>query len=674
MKRDNRPWQTLTPAALRWDQPDARGNACPYSSTFGDVYYSRDDGIEESRYVFLQGNRVQERLRHHPRRHFCIAETGFGTGLNFLLSWQLWRDQPGPRPGLHYIAIEKHPLSRQDLARALSPWPALKPLADHLLQGYPGLVPGQHRLLLDKGRVILDLWWHDVNEALPDLAGRDEELVDAWYLDGFAPAVNESMWRLDMLHAMAILSLPEATFATFTAAGQVRRDLAAAGFRVERAPGYGRKRECLRGVLQQRPGPAADPVTPWDLPRARQPAPETVLVVGGGLAGCTAAAALARRGLRVRLLERASLAGEGSGNDQGILYTRLSHRHSVLTDFAVQSFCFAAQYYGALFERGLLVDGDDGELCGSFHPSGDARELAAMSTLLQPVPELAQVLDAPGANDVLGITQAQGGYWFPASGWLRPKSVCRELIAATNIEVTEYCGQVSLQRIEGGWAAKASGDTLAMAPCAVIATGTGTTALASLEWLPLQAIRGQTTQLQSSPNLGELQSALCHEGYIAPARRGTHCIGATFDLHDGERNLRPRDHRRNLAALAAAVPSWRSDLEALDPERLDGRVGFRCASPDYLPLAGPVPDRDAFLRDYAPLRKNAKQILQTRGKYMTGLYVTVGHGSRGLSSTPLAAELLASQICGEPPPLSRELARALSPARFIIRDLGRNKL
>jgi tRNA 5-methylaminomethyl-2-thiouridine biosynthesis bifunctional protein len=674
MKRDNEPWRTVTPAALRWDEPDARGNACPYSSTFGDVYYSRDDGLEESRYVFLEGNRLQERLRHHQRGHFCIAETGFGTGLNFLLSWQAWREQPAPRPRLHYISVEKHPLTRADLSRALSAWPALNALTDPLLKNYPGLVPGQHRLLLDGGGVTLDLWWQDVNEVLPDLAGRNEELVDAWYLDGFAPALNESMWQRDIMSAMAVLSRPDATFATFTAAGQVRRDLSAAGFRVERAPGYGRKRECLRGVLQQRPRPAADPVTPWDLPRERQLVPETVLVVGGGLAGCTAAAALARRGLRVHLLERANLAGDGSGNDQGILYTRLSRRHSVLTDFAVQSFCFASRYYQSLFASGLLTRGEDGDLCGSFHQSADAQMLDALSILLRPVPELAQIVDTARANELLGVTQEQGGYWYPGSGWLRPVSVCRELIAADNIEVIEQCGNVSLLREGSRWLALSDGETVAEASCAVIATGTGTTALAGLDWLPLQSIRGQTTQLPNSPTLGGLRTCLCHEGYIAPARQGTHCIGATFDLHDAEWDLRTSGHHRNLAALASAVPSWRTELEALDPERLDGRVGFRCASPDYLPLAGPVPDLDAFLRDYAPLRKNAKQILQTRGAYMPGLYLTTGHGSRGLSSTPLCAELLASQICREPPPISRELSRAVSPARFIIRDLGRNKL
>ena len=215
---------------------------------------------------------------------------------------------------------------------------------------------------------------------------------------------------------------------------------------------------------------------------------------------------------------------------------------------------------------------------------------------------------------------------------------------------------------------------MAEASCAVIATGTGTPALAGLDWLPLQSIRGQTTQLPNSPTLGGLRTCLCHEGYIAPARQGTHCIGATFDLHDAEWDLRTSGHHRNLAALASAVPSWRTELEALDPERLDGRVGFRCASPDYLPLAGPVPDREAFLQDFAALRKNAKQTLPRRGQFLPGLYLSTAHGSRGLTSAPLTAELLASQICGEAPPLCRELGRALAPARFIIRDLRRNRI
>jgi tRNA 5-methylaminomethyl-2-thiouridine biosynthesis bifunctional protein len=670
MRRDNTPWHPVEPASLQWSDAGE-----PISGECGDVYYSRDNGLEESRYVFLRGNDLPQRWRHHSGRYFCIAETGFGTGLNFLLTWQAWRELPEPRPDLHYLSIEKHPLAREDLARALANWPALASLAAALMDHYPGLLPGQHRVLLERGRITLDLWWEDVADALPDLASRGVALVDAWFLDGFAPACNASMWSRQVLQAAARLSHPMASFATFTAAGQVRRNLVDAGFEVERAPGFGRKRECLRGHITNAAGasePATD--TPWDIVRADTSTPASALVVGGGLAGCTVAAALSRRGIAVTLLEKGKLASAGSGNEQGILYTRLSRKHSCLTDFALQSFRFASQYYRAMFQSGQLTTGLDGALCGSFHQSDNAAELIALGEVLTQLPELAQVMDAQQARAVLGIEQPSAGYWFPASGWLRPASVCRALVDADNIEVIEDCGDIALENGAGQWHAMNNGSVVASAPCAVVATGTAAAAMQQLDWLPLQAIRGQTTQLPTARTFTGLGAALCHKGYIAPAREGVHCIGATFDLRDEDKALRAGDHHQNLASLADAVPAWREALAALDPATLAGRVGYRCASPDYLPMVGPVPDVTGLLRDYAPLRKNARQTIAIKGDYMPGLYLSTAHGSRGLTSTPLAAELLASMVCGEPVPLCRELCRAVAPARFIMRDLARNRI
>jgi tRNA 5-methylaminomethyl-2-thiouridine biosynthesis bifunctional protein len=252
--------------------------------------------------------------------------------------------------------------------------------------------------------------------------------------------------------------------------------------------------------------------------------------------------------------------------------------------------------------------------------------------------------------------------------------VCRALAAQEGIRVVEGCGEIALHGGDGEWRATAGGASLATASCVVVATGTGTTRLPLLDWLPLQSIRGQTTHLPASSETLKLRAALCHEGYIAPAREHMHCIGATFDLHDQDGTLRAGDHRANLASLAAALPGWRAQLEALDPAALAGRVGYRCASPDYLPLVGPVPDREAFLQTYAPLRRNARRVVAEPGTYLPGLYLSTAHGSRGLASAPLSAELLASQICGEPLPLSRRLTRALAPARFIIRDLSRHRI
>mgnify|MGYP001828161838 FL=1 len=669
MNRDNTPFGPTTAPALTWTAENE-----PFSTRFNDLYYSQEDGMAESRHVFLAGNQLPGRWQHHCEPDFRIAETGFGTGLNFLLTWQAWRQQPEPRPRLHYVSVEKYPLDQAELTRALAPWKSLLPLAQLLAKSWPGRIPGQHRLCFDGGQVVLDLWWEDAGAALADLA-RNGPLFDAWYLDGFAPARNESMWQPALYQSMSALSRPDATVATFTAAGHVRRGLIAAGFEVSKVAGFGRKRESLAGLIRQSGRQAQASDTPWDLSRAVQARPRSVLVIGAGLAGCTLARALAERGVSVKLLDRGVLAGEASGNEQGILYTRLSRKHSSLTDFALLSFTHAAQLYRSCFDDGALRESIDGSLCGSFHQQADSEEISYMADALSGLEHLAQAIDPAAAQEKLGEQPALGGYWYPASGWLRPPAVCRAMVQSTLIELRENCGQLQLQEDKGQWIAlNEAGELVAQADVAVLCAGTGSTAFAATEQLPLQSIRGQTSYLPATDASSGLRSALCHKGYISPARDGIHCIGASFKVKDSGSELRPAEHRENLDKLAAALPQWKADLDDLDTNKMAGRVGFRCASPDYLPLAGPAPRREGFLQTYALLRKNAKQHIDCKGDYMPGLFINTAHGSRGLSSAPLCAQLLASQICNEPPPLSSELCRALSPARFLIRDLARNRV
>mgnify|MGYP005851416779 CR=1 FL=1 len=550
-------------------------------------------------------------------------------------------------------------------------------LSRELLAQYPPPLPGLHRLRFDSGNVILDLHWGDAADVLTALAPADPGRVDAWYLDGFAPARNPAMWSPSLLEAVAALSGPGATFATFTAAGDVRRSLQAAGFEVQKVAGYGRKRHALRGALAHSPRhlspQAPGGITPWDLPAEGSRRPESALVLGGGLAGCTAAAALAQRGIAVTLLDAGRVAGAASGNDQGVLYTRVSHRHSALVDFALLSYLFAARFYAGMFRDGALREGSDGQLCGSFQLLPDS-DRAQLTMALQGLEDIATGVDTDAAGTLPGVLQRAAGLWFQRSGWLRPGSVCASLLACENIRVMENCGAVQLALVHGRWRAlNGNGRTLASAPCAIVAAGTGTPRIAHCDWLPVRSVRGQTTDIPTSPALARLRAVLCHTGYIAPARNGIHSLGATFDIGDDDSRPRTADHAANLAELADAVPGWRDYLAGLDPDTLSGRVSFRCASPDYLPAVGPVPDVASFTRDYGALRDNARQTIGRRGAYLPGLYMSAAHGSRGLTSTPLAAELLAGMICGEPLPLERTLGRAVAPARFLIRDLVRGK-
>lgn len=671
MNRNNQPWSPLATAQVTWKQ----GN-CPSSDHFDDFYYSSENGALESHYVFLEGNNLPQRWLSHPYPSFCITETGFGSGLNFLLTWNLWRNQPEPRPRLHFISIEKQPLTRTDIARAQASWPELKDLSMALLKCYPDPIPGQHRVVLDDGRVTLDLWWEDAQESLDELASYGHHQVDSWYLDGFTPSRNPTIWTSTIFTSMANLSRPGASFATFTAASEVRRGLQSVGFKVSKRPGFGKKRECMHGVIEHiatRALSGKNNAVPWDISLKKTAEPSSVLVVGGGLAGCTVAAALARRGIKVTILERETLASGGSGNDQGVLYTRLSTKHSHLSDFSLQSFLFANRLYQQMLSKALIREGIDGALCGSFHQSNKTAEMTAIALKLQRIPDVASVLNAAEANAVLGIEQYMSGYWFPGSGWMRPSAICQALLHSSLIQLIENTGEVRLEKSDDGWVALDSNRVIGEAQCVVLATGTATTQLTDLDWLPLQAIRGQTSNLPTGQEYASLKSALCHKGYIAPAREGQHCIGATFNLRDEDVNLRTADHQWNLNTLADAVPAWQQALTALEVKDMTGRVGYRCATPDYLPLVGPVPKKNVFMQNYAALSKNAKQAIPTTGEFVEGLYLSTGHGSRGLTSIPLAAEILASLICREPLPLSRELHRAISPARFLIRELKRSQ-
>jgi len=185
-------------------------------------------------------------------------------------------------------------------------------------------------------------------------------------------------------------------------------------------------------------------------------------------------------------------------------------------------------------------------------------------------------------------------------------------------------------------------------------------------------MRGQISLLPPTLLAQVPRTVICHEGYLAPQADGGLCIGATFDK-DTEPQLRPDDHCRNIDSLARALPALLQPHARAAAPTLEGRVGFRCTTPDYLPIVGAAPDIPALRERFAPLARNARQSVAAAPAWLPGLYVNIGHGSRGLTSTPLCAELLASLIAGEPRPLPRALVQALSPARFAMRDLIRGK-
>jgi len=220
-------------------------NNTPYSVDFNDIYFSTDDGLDETNYVFIQQNQLETRVKSLTEKQFTIIETGFGTGLNFLVASALWLKHAPTDAVLHFTSIEKYPLRFDDLARAQRLWPQFSNISDELLAQYKILNSGSNHFSLAEGRIQLGLQVDDISLALPELTQK----ADAWFLDGFAPAKNPEMWQPALFAQMARLSKPNTSFATFTSAGAVKRGLQSAGFTVHKKAGFGRKREMLYGQM-----------------------------------------------------------------------------------------------------------------------------------------------------------------------------------------------------------------------------------------------------------------------------------------------------------------------------------------------------------------------------------------------------------------------------------------
>ncbi|MFU1555468.1 bifunctional tRNA (5-methylaminomethyl-2-thiouridine)(34)-methyltransferase MnmD/FAD-dependent 5-carboxymethylaminomethyl-2-thiouridine(34) oxidoreductase MnmC [Aeromonas sp. A04] len=658
---------SLHHARLDWNEAGT-----PVSSDFGDVYFSNDNGLSETRYVFLQQNRLPARFSHHDSDSFVIGETGFGTGLNFLATMAAFLEQ-APQTGngarLHFISFEKYPLTQRDLSKALAAWPELAPLSQDLIAQWPLPVQGCHRLQFAKGRIRLDLWFGDIKEMLPQVPHREGGLVDAWYLDGFSPAKNPEMWTQDLFDGLARLARPDASIATFTCAGFVRRGLIAAGFAMKKVKGHGSKREMLIGDRTDKQ--PVQTIAPW---YARPASPDgEVLIIGGGIASAMTALSLVERGRRVTLLcEGHEPATGASGNRQGALYPLLNGEHDALSRFYSLAFGYARQRLLALAERHPIAF----DLCGVVQLGYDDKSSAKLAKMGQGPfpPELMHSLSATEAERIAGLPSGHGGVSYPLGGWLCPADLTRAAIReaqASGLLQVEYDAPITtIDERADGWRVESDTGRHWQAPILVVAAGHQLPALLPFAELPLYPVRGQVSHVPTTASLSRLKTVLCYDGYLTPAHNHQHCIGASYGRNQNSLEFRAEEQQQNQARLQACLPdqSWPAEVDISGNE---ARVGVRCASRDHLPVVGPIARLTNLADHYAQLQRDQQNAAPL--PLHPGLYVLGALGSRGLCSAPLCGELLASEICGDPLPLSADLLEALHPARYWVRKLLKGK-
>ena len=622
----------------------------PFAAAFGDVYHPEAGALAQARHVFLAGNGLPARWA--GRERFVVLETGFGLGSNFLATWAAWRGDPHRCERLHFVSIERHPLTRDTLA-TLRRESELAELGAALTHAWPPLVQGLHTLAFDGGLVRLHLAFGDVADWLPEIVAR----VDAFYLDGFAPDRNPAMWEARLFKAMARLAAADATAATWSAARRVRDGLASAGFEVQRLPGVGGKRDI---TTARHVPPATRRSTPIGRPGPRD-VPRQAVIVGGGLGGCAAAWALAEQGWRSDVIDRrAAPAAEASGNPAGLFHGIVNAQDGTHARLHRAAALAAERVLRQAVER----DGVRGAVTGLLRLAAAGDETFAMRALVERhgLPSsYVQALDAAEASARAGIPLQQPAWFYPGGGWVAPQELAAWYLRQAGDRVRWQGGRevARLQRDGAHWLLlDAQGAAIARAQTVVLANAADAMRLLGTPPWPIERVRGQLS-FAAAAGLSLPRLPLADSGYVLPAIDGQVVFGASSQRDDDDASVRRVDHEYNLDLLQRLL--GRDAAPAID--QLEGRTAWRCSSVDRLPLIGAVPDAAV------PAQRGGDQPRFV--PRLPGLFVFTALGSRGISWSALGAQVLAAWVSDAPMPVEASLMDAVDPARFAARAVRR---
>jgi tRNA 5-methylaminomethyl-2-thiouridine biosynthesis bifunctional protein len=649
------------------------------AGAFDEAYFSADNGIARAMHVFIHGNRLIERwqaLPNHSETRFVIGATGFGTSLNFLLAWSIWDKHAPATARLHYIACDKHPLCQEDLQQAMTLWPSLSYYAEALLEDYPVLTPGMHRLAWADDRVTLDLMLGDVLSCYQDrlMCGEvtlektlQQSPVNAWFLDDCSPKYDAELWSAPLYATLFQLSAERSTLSAFSVSKQVSQALTQAGFNLQKQHGLDRKPERLIGtkniVSELDPSSSRRLIkrkTPWHVSsQSKIGKSKHAIVIGAGLSGCFMAHALAKRGWQVSLLDERESVGQGaSANQRAILFPNLSAFRAPLTELMLSAFLYAARFY-----RRYAMPRSLGDFCGILQLHGNTKTENTQDALIQwlrSYPELGQFVNAAQASILTGVTVHSGGIYIPMAGFIDSPRFCEHLIQTPGIRFFPHTRIETIHRQdERGWYAGCH-----TANVLILANGYLAHQFKQTAHLSIKPIRGQMTGITASMHSEALKIPLCGMGHIMPVYEGTHAIGATFDLGNATNTSLSADDEINLTKINALPAELHASTEIVSHW-----AAVRGAAFDHLPIVGPVADANRFLQIYAPLSRNANRFIGVADAYHPGLYIATGFGARGVTTVPLCTEYLAGLIQREPALLPQRLVQAISPARFLHRDI-----
>ena len=658
---------TIQHAKIHFNQENT-----PVSDKFDDVYFSNQDGLAETHYVFLEGNQLWERWVHYQEAHFVIAETGFGTGLNFFAVTTLFLEfrqkyPDSPLKRLYFISFEKYPLLLYALQQAHLAYPQFSHLAQHLQQHWLNPIQGCYRFHFDE--TTLDLWFGDVAKNLPQLGDYINGKIDAWFLDGFAPSKNPDMWNEQLYQQMFRFTKPQGTFATFTAASAVRKGLENAGFNITKRKGFGKKRECLSGQKTHEKLTALS--APWFHSQSVNLKEQDIAIIGGGIASLCTAISLLKRGAKITIYcEDEQTALNASGNKQGAFYPQLSDDNDRNIRFYIHAFAYGHQFLQWAIQQQIKFEH---EFCGvalcAYNEKAESK-LNKIAELNLPS-DLYQSLSQSELSEKVGLPLPFGGAFIPQGAWLAPRQLVQHTFAfleKQGVQIKTLQKVTALSQTENGWQITTAENKTFCHEVVVLANGHKLTEFEQTQKLPLYPVRGQVSQIPTSANLLKLKTVLCYDGYLTPVDQAktSHCIGASHVRDNATREFSLTEQQENQQKIQQNIPEdWTKEV---DTSGNLARIGVRCSVRDLTPMMGAVPHFSAQQAQYQNLfnLRRRKQPIEQAENY-PNLYLIGALGSRGLTSAPFLGETLASLIYGEPLPMSEDLIHNLMPNRSWVR-------
>jgi len=669
----------------------------PYSEEFNDIYFDSKSGYQQSEDIFIQGNNISNRLKRSDG-HFVIAETGFGTGLNFLLTLQAYKQLQEQNPNtdfgkLSFISVEKFPLSKAQLAKSLKALPQLSIYTDLLLEQYPKFDVHSNQIKefnasFFNNQVSLKVIINDATQGLSTIKPSKTGLVDAWYLDGFSPANNPEMWSEQLFSQIGRLSKNQTSVATFTVAGFVKRRLQQIGFRVEKKSHNGDREQILTGVFQQNPN-----TTKGYQLRPNIVKPQHVSIIGGGISSACAAYALTKQGIKVTLYCKDNALAQGaSSNAIGALYPLLHQQDDDISLFYQQAFWRAKELYTEVSDQGFDFPHSWCGLLEVAYKESIAKRQEKFAELANWPTELIHKIDAEQASDIASITLTNGGLFMPNAGWIAPQPLVNQMINAakatgrlkvnTDVLVNKieqvHPIEDQTQKEKVHWRLitnKGNFDASVLVVCG----GAEIIDADFIKQLPFTSVQGQVTSMKTNSRINTLSTVICHKGYLTPTssasqHQGIHCIGATFKKNSVSTIATKEDDEFNLNMLSNCLPDLAKEINWTEQDISSRKARLRCMTPDHMPIVGAMPDIQKHIETYPHLAKDKNWKYNQAAPVVKNLYVMMGFGARGLCSAPLAADILSADLCGIPYSVNNEMLFNLSPNRFVIRDIVRRKI